>query len=342
MPPTSENPHARPVALLIGASRGIGRQLALSLATPTSTHTTPYFVVVSSKTTSPAGTPFPTTNWTPPDPNSSSSTIDTVAHEIILRGGKALAIPCDVRDTAAVMRLVNETVRRLGRLDVLVYNSGAIWWSSVSGTPPKRFELMWEVNVRGCYAAVHAALPHLSANPLPSSAGKKGDGKGSGRILIICPPIYNRFFRGKTAYAMTKVGMSVLVQGLAMDFHRMRVEQNTGHDLAITGLWPAVSIESAATERAVRADQDVRKDLRTAEISGDATLEILRAEVGEVNGRLLLDEDWLRERGWGDAEIGRYSLVEGARPRRIMPRVLPSLEVEEQGDEGRRMDSSKL
>ncbi|KPI45207.1 Hydroxysteroid dehydrogenase-like protein 2 [Cyphellophora attinorum] len=305
------NPRSLPTALILGASRGIGRQLAISLAT---------------------------------DPK--TDTITTVAHEITLLGGHALALSCDVRDTAAVEALVHETVRRLGRLDVLIYNPGAIWWASVANTPPKRFNLMWEVNVRGCYAAVSAALPYLTANSIASNKkGEKGDGKGSGRIIIISPPIYSRFFRGKTAYAMTKVGMSVLVSGLAMDFDRLRneAEPSTGHDLAVTALWPAASIESAATERAVNSDQDVRKDLRHPKIFGDAVLEILRAPVGTVNGKLLLDEDFLREEcGYGDREIDEYAIVKGSKPRRIMPAKLPSLLVDEQADEGRRMDSSKL
>jgi NAD(P)-dependent dehydrogenase (short-subunit alcohol dehydrogenase family) len=335
-----------PTALILGASRGIGRQLAISLATDP---TTPYFVVVSSKTTSPAPIDATDKSWTPPNPNSQASTITTVAHEIHLLGGKALALPCDVRDTAAVEALVHETVRKLGRLDVLIYNPGAIWWASVANTPPKRFNLMWEVNVRGCYAAVSATLPYLTSNTIKSTsrgpAVGKGDGKGSGRIIIISPPIYSRFFRGKTAYAMTKVGMSVLVSGLAMDFDRLRTESSpsTGHDLAVTALWPAASIESAATERAVNSDQDVRKDLRHPKIFGDAVLEILRAPVERVNGKLLLDEDFLREEcKYTDAQIDEYAIVRGSKPRRIMPAKLPSLLVEEQADEGRRMDSSKL
>lgn len=135
--------------------------------------------------------------------------------------------------------------RRLGSLDVLIYNSGAIWWSAIETTPVKRFQLMQRINPEGLYAAVSAALPHF---------GKNG---WKGRIIVVSPPIYSRFFRGKTAYAMGKVGMSVLTKGLAMDFERQgRTE------MAITSIWPAVSIESAATEGAVKSDQEVKKDLR--------------------------------------------------------------------------------
>lgn len=126
----------------------------------------------------------------PPDPNSNKSTIATVEREIKEAGGKAFAIQVDVRDVFQVENMVKETVRLAGRLDVLVYNSGAIWWSSVANTPTKRFQLMQRVNPEGLYATVQAALPEFERNAW------------KGRIIVVSPPIYSRFFGGKTAYAM--------------------------------------------------------------------------------------------------------------------------------------------
>jgi NAD(P)-dependent dehydrogenase (short-subunit alcohol dehydrogenase family) len=86
----------------------------------------------------------------------------------------------------------------------------------------KRFQLMQRVNPEGLYGTIQALLPHFKQN------GWKG------RIIVVSPPIYSRFFRGKTAYAMGKIGMSVLTKGLAMDFER------EGRDeMAITSIWPA-------------------------------------------------------------------------------------------------------
>lgn len=81
---------------------------------------------------------------------------------------------------------------------------------------------MQRVNPEGLYAVVQAALPHLRQSQ-------------KGRIVVVSPPIYSRFFRGKTAYAMGKVGMSVLTKGLAIDFEREGLK-----DMAITSIWPAV------------------------------------------------------------------------------------------------------
>lgn len=256
-----------------------------------------------------------------------------MAREIRELGHPALALVCDVRDPAAVAKLVDGTVGRLGRLDVLIYNSGAIWWSSVFNTPFSRFRLMQQINPEGLYAAVTAALPHFRRQ------------SWRGRIVVVSPPIYSRFFRGKTAYAMGKVGMSVLTKGLAMDFDRLRTEEGVKDaDVAITSIWPAASIESAATESAVAADQEIRRDLRRPTIFSDAILAMLRSPAHQVNGLLDLDEDFLRRVcGYRDHDFDKYNVVPGAGPpRRIMPAKFPSLEVDEQADEGRRVDSVRI
>jgi len=306
MPPSNKQ-----VALVVGASRGIGRQIAIDLAKEG------YAVIVAAKSTSDASkcTPFP------PDPNSSASTISTVEREIRDAGGEATAISVDTRDFASIERMVQQTIDTYGRLDVLVYNSGAIWWASVEKTPMKRFQLMQRVNVEGLYG-VYASLPHF----------KQADGKWRGRIIVVSPPIYSRFFRGKTAYAMGKVGMSVLTKGLAMDLVR---EGKT--EMAITSIWPATAVQSAATQNLTK---DEAKDLRTADIFSDAVLEMIRAPVEEVNGELLLDEDFLRTRGVSD--FAKYNLVPGSSPRRIMPEEFPDLKVKEHDDEGKRVDSTVL
>jgi hypothetical protein len=67
---------------------------------------------------------------------------------------------------------------------------------------------------------------------------------------------------------------------------------------------------------------------------------MLRSPAEQVNGLLDLDEDFLRKKGVTD--FSKYSVVPGATPRRIMPAEFPSLEVAEQDDQGRRVDSVVL
>ncbi|KAM5360099.1 hypothetical protein ACJA88_014944 [Fusarium oxysporum] len=254
---------SQPVALVVGASRGIGRQVAIDLAK------NGFKVVVAAKSVSDATktSPFP------PDPNSKQSTITTVAHEIREAGGEATAIQVDTRSPESIKNMIESTVKMYGSLDVLIYNSGAIWWSSVEKTPLKRFQLLSSVNMEGLYATVQAAFPYFERN------GWKG------RIIVVSPPIYSRFFRGKTAYAMGKVAMSVLTKGLAMDWRREGKKE-----MAITSIWPAVGIQSAATP-----DPELLSELRTPTIFSDAILEMLRTPPEQISGCLELDEDFLLE-----------------------------------------------
>lgn len=295
------------VALVVGGSRGIGRQIAIDLAS------SGYAVAIAAKTSSDANKTHPF----PPDPNSPQSTINTVQREISEHGGEALAIQVDVRYHDSVHRMIESVIEHYGQLDVLIYNSGAIWWSSVEQTPVKRFQLMQQVNPGGLYSTIQSALPHFK---------RQG---WRGRIIVVSPPIYSRFLRGKTAYAMGKVGMSVLTMGLAMDFERQ------GHgDMAITSIWPAAAIDSAATK-----DPAIKSELRKPTIFSDAILAMLQSDPATVNGKLELDEDFLRQQ-CGITDFTKYALVPGSRPRRIMPSTLPDLSVPEQNDEGQRMDSA--
>ena len=278
-------------------------------------------VAVAAKSTSDADKVHPF----PPDPNSSASTISTVVREIKERGHSAVEVEVDTRFYDSIEAMVKTTVQALGRLDVLVYNSGAIWWASVSETPHKRFQLMQRVNVEGLYGTVQACLPQF-AKQKPSHVG---------RIVVVSPPIYSRFFRGKTAYAVGKVGMSVLTKGLAMDFER---EGKPG--MAVTSIWPASAIQSGATRD---VSEDKKKDLRRPDIFSEAILQILRASTKVVNGMLTTDEDFLRQvAGYSDEDIARYDPVPGVKPRRIMPAEFPDLRVAEQDDEGDRKNSPEM
>lgn len=101
---------------------------------------------------------------------------------------------------------------------------------------------MQRINPEGLYKAAQTILPVFA------SQGQNGEG----RIIVVSPPIYSRFFRGKTAYAMGKVAMSVFTKGLAMDWIR-----DGRKDMAVTSIWPAVAIQSGATGGA--DEKDLRK-----------------------------------------------------------------------------------
>lgn len=92
----------------------------------------------------------------------------------------AVARPCDVRTPADLEALVSEAVERFGRLDIVVANAGVGAYGSFLDLPPEQLEEMIDVNVKGTLYAARAALPHLIASgegdfvTLASEAGRRG------------------------------------------------------------------------------------------------------------------------------------------------------------------------
>lgn len=99
-------------ALVVGASRGIGRQVAIDLASAG------YAVVVAAKSSSNASK----TNPFPPDPNSPQSTISTVAREITEAGGEAISAVVDVRNYDEIERMVQKVVEVRSLFELLLVN----------------------------------------------------------------------------------------------------------------------------------------------------------------------------------------------------------------------------
>src|SRR5947209_17285885 len=116
------------VAIITGASRGIGRALALALAGQ-GCH-----IVIAAKSVE-------STERLP-------GSIYTVAKEVEALGAAALPFQVDVRDENQIERMVAKTSERFGRIDILINNAGALWWQPVRDTPAKRFDLVMGVNAR--------------------------------------------------------------------------------------------------------------------------------------------------------------------------------------------------
>jgi citronellol/citronellal dehydrogenase len=182
------------VAFVTGASRGVGRALALRLADEGCD------VVLVAKTTEPGG-PLP-------------GTIHETAREIEARGRRALAVATDVRDDVAVERAVKAALDRFGRIDFLVNNAGALYWQRLADTPLKRFDLVMGVNVRGAFACTHHVLPAMLAQKF-------------GHVLMLSPPVEPAAATGKVAYAISKFGMTLIAQGLAEEVRAENVAANS-------------------------------------------------------------------------------------------------------------------
>ena len=116
------------IALITGASRGIGRAVALSLAQNGCD------IVVAAKTDA--------------DNPKLPGTIFSVAKEVEALGRRALAVRVDVREDDQIDAMVARTMETFGRIDILINNAGALWWQPVLETPMKRYDLINQINSR--------------------------------------------------------------------------------------------------------------------------------------------------------------------------------------------------
>lgn len=192
---------------ITGASRGIGREIALRCARDGAN------IVIASKTAEPHKT--------------LEGTIYTVAEEIKQAGGNALPLIVDVREEKMVEDAVAKAVSEFGGIDILVNNASAIYLANTIDLPMRRYDLMMSVNARGTYMCSKLCLPHLSKSSNP-------------HILNLSPPLNMspKWFKPHVAYTMSKYGMSMCTLGMAAEFK--------SKGIAVNSLWPKTTIATAA------------------------------------------------------------------------------------------------
>ena len=259
---------------ITGASRGIGREIALRCARDGAN------IVVTAKTAEPHA--------------SLPGTIHSVAAEVEAAGGKALALQLDVRDENAVAAAVNEAVRVFGGIDILLNNASAIMLTNTAATPMKRFDLMQGVNTRGTFACTQACLPHLAKS---AAAGRNP------HVLTLSPPLSMkpRWFKDHVAYTISKYGMSMCTLGMEEEFR--------AQGIAVNSLWPRTTIATAAI--AVNFPEAILKASRKPAIMADAAYAIFNRDSRAASGNFYIDETVLREAGVTDFEP--YSITPGAK-----------------------------
>ena len=177
----------------------------------------------------------------------------------------------------------------LNIIDVLINNASAINLTNTLDTPAKRFDLMFDVNVRGTFLTSQAAIPHLRAGVNP-------------HILTLSPPLSmkEKWFKNHVAYTMSKYGMSMCVLGMSGEFKR--------DGIAVNALWPATAIDTAALAMIPGIDTNF---CRKPEIMADAAYVILNKDSKSTTGNFFVDEEVLRESGVSDFDS--YSVVPGTK-----------------------------
>lgn len=256
---------------ITGGSRGIGLAIALRAARDGAS------VAIAAKTSEP----------NPKLPG----TIHSAAQEIRDAGGIALPIQCDLRDEDQITAAVNQAAQEFGGIDILINNASAINLTPTEATPAKRFDLMFDVNVRGTFLTSQAAIPHLRES---AKAGRNP------HILTLSPPLSMKakWFQHHVAYTMAKYGMSMCVLGMSEEFRK------TG--IAVNALWPRTAIDTAALQMIPGVDTAA---CRTPEILADAAYVILNRESKNCTGNFFVDDEVLASVGVTDLE--KYSVVPG-------------------------------
>lgn len=256
-----------------GGSRGIGLSIALKAARDGAS------VAIAAKTA----------EVNPKLPG----TIYSAAAEIEAAGGVALPIQCDLRDETQIEAAIAKAAAEFGGIDILINNASAINLTKTEATPAKRFDLMFDVNVRGTFLTSQAAIPHLRES---AKAGRNP------HILTLSPPLSMKakWFQHHVAYTMAKYGMSMCVLGMSEEFRK--------EGIAVNALWPRTAIDTAALQMIPGVDTAA---CRTPEILADAAYIILNRESKSCTGNFFVDDELLASEGITDLE--KYSVVPGTK-----------------------------
>jgi NADP-dependent 3-hydroxy acid dehydrogenase YdfG len=171
------------VAIVTGASSGIGRSTALHLAAQG------------------AGVALVARR---------RDRLDALVGEIHEAGGSALAVPADIADRAQAKAAVTATVEHFGRLDILVNNAGLMLLGSVSDTDTDEWDRMISINQQGLLYMTKAALPHLQA-----AAGD--DPRQVADIVNVSSIAGRTAFATMGVYNMTKFGVNGFTEALRQE-----------------------------------------------------------------------------------------------------------------------------
>jgi citronellol/citronellal dehydrogenase len=235
---------------ITGASRGIGKAMALRLAKQGAN------IVIAAKSTE--------------ENPKLGGTIYSAAAEIEATGSKALAIQVDIRYEDQIAAAVQQTVDTFGGIDILINNASAIQLTGTEQTESKRFDLMHSINVRGTFLMTKACIPYLKNS-------------SNGHILTLSPPINlaQKWIGPHIAYTLTKYNMSMMALGWAEEFKNIPIASNA--------LWPRTTIDTAAV-RNLLGGQALANMSRTADILADAAYYILRQPAAQCTGNTFIDE----------------------------------------------------
>jgi citronellol/citronellal dehydrogenase len=256
------------VAVIIGGSRGIGRDVAVALADAGAD------VVVGARTEQVSDPRLP-------------GTIYSVAQEVEARGRRALPVKCDVTKDEDLEGIVQRTMDTFGRLDILFNNAAILVPGTIRTVQPRHLDLMWRVDLRGLLMAIRYAL-----DPMSQSDGGHIINVSSRAGVFPGPGPYNaeqRARRGGSFYAMVKAGLERFSQSLAMEVQ--------DENIAVNVLSPQGRIKTPGNIFAQNDRENPDLEFEEAVAMGKATVWICEQNPQQFTGNILFDEDLCREQG---------------------------------------------
>jgi len=247
---------------ITGASRGIGKAIALRLAREGAN------IIIAAKSVE--------------ENPKLGGTIYSAAGEIESAGGQALGVQCDIRFEDQVQNAIDKGIEKFGGIDILVNNASAINLLPTEQLTPKQFDLMHDINVRGTFFVTKACIPHLKKS-------------SNAHILTLSPPVNMnpKWFGGHVAYTLAKYNMSMMALGWSVEFKKNNIASNA--------LWPKTTIDTAAVRNLLGGDA-LAKMSRTPEILADAAFYIFSKPAAECTGNWFIDEDVLAKEGITDLD----------------------------------------
>lgn len=251
---------ANKTVFITGASRGIGKAIALKLAAEKAN------IVIAAKSTE--------------ENPKLGGTIFSAAAEIEAAVGKALPIQVDIRYEDQIEAAVKKTIETFGGIDIVINNASAIQLTGTTQTETKRFDLMHSINVRGTFLVVKHCIPYLQKGSNP-------------HILTLSPPVTlnPKWLGPHVAYTLTKFSMSMMAIGWAKEFEKDGIASNA--------LWPRTTIDTAAV-RNLLGGEALANMSRTVDILADAAYYILSKKDLQYTGQTFIDEDVLAKEGITD------------------------------------------
>ncbi len=197
------------VAAITGSGRGIGRATALLFAREGAR------VAVACRTEA-----------------EGNSTVEEITKE----GGEAIFVKTDVSDEANVFRFIERTVKRFGKLNILVNNAAAFCGGTVLEVPAEVYDRIFGVNVKGMGLCAKAAIPHL---------------RQSGNGVIVNVSSMNGVIGtpSQAVYNASKAAIIALTKSMAIDFPDLRI------NVVLPGLTRTKALDDAITQFGVGLEE---------------------------------------------------------------------------------------